>query len=91
LSVSARPRARPAGGVHRPPSIPGPGLAIRCPGASREKLEILRLANEIFIEEIRRAALYDDIWQASAVILPVKTGGVMGDGRTSGRSWRCGR
>ena len=63
--------------------FPGPGLAIRCPGpVDREKLEILRLADEIFIEEIRRAGLYDDIWQAFAVILPVKTVGVMGDGRT---------
>src|SRR5204863_8068788 len=63
--------------------FPGPGLAIRSPGAiDREKLEILRLADEIFIEEIRRAGLYDDIWQAFAVILPVKTVGVMGDGRT---------
>ncbi len=63
--------------------FPGPGLAIRCPGEiSREKLDILRLADEIFIEEIRRAGLYDDIWQAFAVILPVKTVGVMGDGRT---------
>ena len=63
--------------------FPGPGLAIRCPGAvDREKLEILRFADEIFIEEIRRAGLYDDIWQAFAVILPVKTVGVMGDGRT---------
>jgi GMP synthase (glutamine-hydrolysing) len=63
--------------------FPGPGLAIRCPGpVDREKLQILRLADEIFIEEIRRAGLYDDIWQAFAVILPVKTVGVMGDGRT---------
>ncbi len=63
--------------------FPGPGLAIRCPGEiSAEKLDILRLADEIFIEEIRRAGLYDDIWQAFAVILPVKTVGVMGDGRT---------
>jgi GMP synthase (glutamine-hydrolysing) len=63
--------------------FPGPGLAIRCPGEiSRAKLDILRLADEIFIEEIRRAGLYDDIWQAFAVILPVKTVGVMGDGRT---------
>jgi GMP synthase (glutamine-hydrolysing) len=62
--------------------FPGPGLAIRCPGEiTAEKLEILRLA-EIYIEEIRRAGLYDDIWQAFAVILPVKTVGVMGDGRT---------
>jgi GMP synthase (glutamine-hydrolysing) len=63
--------------------FPGPGLAIRCPGAiTREKLDILRLADEIFIEEIRRTGQYDDIWQAFAVLLPVKTVGVMGDGRT---------
>ncbi len=63
--------------------FPGPGLAIRCVGEiTAEKLEILRFADEIFIEEIRRAGLYDDIWQAFAVILPVKTVGVMGDGRT---------
>jgi GMP synthase (glutamine-hydrolysing) len=63
--------------------FPGPGLAIRCPGEiTREKLEVLRLADEIFLEEIRRAGMYDDIWQAFAVILPVKTVGVMGDGRT---------
>src|SRR6202790_1888916 len=63
--------------------FPGPGLAIRCPGEiTPDKLDILRLADEIYIEEIRRAGLYDDIWQAFAVILPVKTVGVMGDGRT---------
>jgi GMP synthase (glutamine-hydrolysing) len=63
--------------------FPGPGLAIRCPGAiTREKLDILRFADEIFIEEIRRAGLYDDIWQAFAVLLPVRTVGVMGDFRT---------
>jgi GMP synthase (glutamine-hydrolysing) len=63
--------------------FPGPGLAIRCPGEiTREKLDTLRLADEIYIEEIRRAGLYDEIWQAFAVILPVKTVGVMGDGRT---------
>jgi GMP synthase (glutamine-hydrolysing) len=63
--------------------FPGPGLAIRCPGAiTREKLDILRLADELFIEEIRRAGLYDDIWQAFAVLLPVRTVGVMGDFRT---------
>jgi GMP synthase (glutamine-hydrolysing) len=54
--------------------FPGPGLAIRCPGAiTREKLDILRLADDVFIEEIRRAGLYDDIWQAFAVLLPVRT------------------
>jgi GMP synthase (glutamine-hydrolysing) len=63
--------------------FPGPGLAIRCPSEiTAEKLDILRLADEIFIEEIRRAGLYDDIWQAFAVLLPVRTVGVMGDGRT---------
>jgi GMP synthase (glutamine-hydrolysing) len=63
--------------------FPGPGLAIRCPGpVTREKLDILRLADEIYIEEIRRSGLYDDIWQAFAVLLPVKSVGVMGDGRT---------
>jgi len=63
--------------------FPGPGLAIRCPGEiSKEKLEILRRADDIFIEEIRRTGLYDDIWQAFAVLLPVRTVGVMGDYRT---------
>jgi GMP synthase (glutamine-hydrolysing) len=63
--------------------FPGPGLAIRCPGpVTREKLDILRLADDVFIEEIRRAGLYDDIWQAFAVLLPVRTVGVMGDFRT---------
>src|SRR5438876_1740295 len=63
--------------------FPGPGLAIRCPGEiSREKLDILRRADDIFIEEIRRAGLYDDIWQAFAILLPVRTVGVMGDYRT---------
>lgn len=63
--------------------FPGPGLAIRCPGEiTKEKLEILRSADAIYIDEIRKAGLYDTIWQAFAVILPVKTVGVMGDGRT---------
>ncbi len=63
--------------------FPGPGLAIRCPGPiTREKLDILRFADEIFIEEIRRCGLYDNIWQAFAVLLPVRTVGVMGDFRT---------
>jgi GMP synthase (glutamine-hydrolysing) len=63
--------------------FPGPGLAIRCPGEiTREKLDILRKADAIYLEEIRRAGLYDVIWQAFAVLLPVKTVGVMGDGRT---------
>jgi GMP synthase (glutamine-hydrolysing) len=63
--------------------FPGPGLAIRCPGAvTREKLEILRKADAIYLDEIRRAGLYDAIWQAFAVLLPVQTVGVMGDYRT---------
>ncbi len=63
--------------------FPGPGLAIRLPGGiSREKLEILRQADAIYIEEIRNAGLYDTIWQAFAVLLPVRTVGVMGDDRT---------
>ncbi len=63
--------------------FPGPGLAIRCPGGiTRDKLEILREADAIYLEEIRKAGLYDKIWQAFAVLLPVQTVGVMGDGRT---------
>ncbi|MEO0761370.1 MAG: glutamine-hydrolyzing GMP synthase [Pseudomonadota bacterium] len=63
--------------------FPGPGLAIRCPGEiTREKLDILRAADAIFLDEIRNAGLYDTIWQAFAVLLPVRTVGVMGDGRT---------
>jgi GMP synthase (glutamine-hydrolysing) len=63
--------------------FPGPGLAIRVPGAlSQEKLDILRQADTIYLEEIRAAGLYDQIWQAFAVLLPVRTVGVMGDGRT---------
>jgi GMP synthase (glutamine-hydrolysing) len=63
--------------------FPGPGLAIRCPGEiTRERLDILRRADAIYLEEIRRAGLYDDIWQAFAVLLPVRTVGVMGDART---------
>ncbi len=63
--------------------FPGPGLAIRCPGGiTREKLDILRKADAIYLEEIRKAGLYDTIWQAFAVLLPVRTVGVMGDGRT---------
>ncbi len=63
--------------------FPGPGLAIRCPGGvTREKLNILRKADAVYLDEIRKAGLYDDIWQAFAVLLPVRTVGVMGDGRT---------
>jgi GMP synthase (glutamine-hydrolysing) len=63
--------------------FPGPGLAIRCPGGvTRDKLKILREADAIYLDEIRKAGLYDAIWQAFAVLLPVQTVGVMGDGRT---------
>jgi GMP synthase (glutamine-hydrolysing) len=63
--------------------FPGPGLAIRIPGTvTGEKLELLRRADAIFLEEIRAAGLYDAIWQAFAVLLPVKSVGVMGDTRT---------
>ncbi|MEQ1712486.1 MAG: glutamine-hydrolyzing GMP synthase, partial [Hyphomicrobium sp.] len=63
--------------------FPGPGLAIRIPGEiTREKLDILRKADAIYLDEIRKAGLYDKIWQAFAVLLPVRTVGVMGDGRT---------
>jgi GMP synthase (glutamine-hydrolysing) len=63
--------------------FPGPGLAIRVPGAvSKDKLDLLRQADAIYLDEIRRAGLYDQIWQAFAVLLPVRSVGVMGDGRT---------
>jgi len=63
--------------------FPGPGLAIRMPGEiTRDKLAVLRKADAIYLEEIRNAGLYDAIWQAFAVLLPVKSVGVMGDGRT---------
>ena len=63
--------------------FPGPGLAIRIPGdITPEKLDILRKADAIYLDEIRNAGLYDAIWQAFAVLLPVRTVGVMGDGRT---------
>jgi GMP synthase (glutamine-hydrolysing) len=63
--------------------FPGPGLAIRIPGAiTRDKLETLRKVDAIYLEEIRNAGLYDAIWQAFAVLLPVQTVGVMGDART---------
>lgn len=63
--------------------FPGPGLAIRCPGEiAKEKLDTLRQADSIYIDQIRKHGLYDAIWQAFAVILPVHTVGVMGDSRT---------
>jgi GMP synthase (glutamine-hydrolysing) len=72
----------PGAFVNRHP-FPGPGLAIRIPGeVSEEKLVILRKADAIYIDEIRKHGLYDKIWQAFAVLLPVRTVGVMGDART---------
>jgi GMP synthase (glutamine-hydrolysing) len=63
--------------------FPGPGLAIRVPGeVTQDKLEILRKADVVYLDEIRRAGLYDAIWQAFAVLLPVRTVGVMGDERS---------
>lgn len=63
--------------------FPGPGLAIRCPGEiTREKLNILRKADAVYIDQIHKHGLYDEIWQAFVAILPVRTVGVMGDGRT---------
>ncbi|MDF0599522.1 glutamine-hydrolyzing GMP synthase [Psychromarinibacter sp. C21-152] len=63
--------------------FPGPGLAIRCPGEiTRDKLDILRRADAVYIDQIRQHGLYDEIWQAFVALLPVRTVGVMGDGRT---------
>jgi len=63
--------------------FPGPGLAVRIPGEiTPEKCALLRKADAIYIDEIRKAGLYSEIWQAFAVLLPVKTVGVMGDART---------
>ena len=63
--------------------FPGPGLAIRVPGAiTKAQLDILRAADAVYLDEIRNAGLYDEIWQAFAVLLPVKTVGVMGDARS---------
>ena len=82
VRVLGRALGLPPAFVNRHP-FPGPGLAIRCPGEiTREKLEILRKADAIYLDEIRKAGLYDTIWQAFAVLLPVKTVGVMGDGRS---------
>ncbi|MEO1733398.1 MAG: glutamine-hydrolyzing GMP synthase [Pseudomonadota bacterium] len=72
----------PAHFIGRHP-FPGPGLAIRCPGEiTRDKLDILREADAVYIDQIRKHGLYDEIWQAYCAILPVRTVGVMGDGRT---------
>ncbi|MCH8173005.1 MAG: glutamine-hydrolyzing GMP synthase [Proteobacteria bacterium] len=72
----------PAELVERHP-FPGPGLAIRIPGeVTKEKCDLLRKADAIYLEEITKAGLYNEIWQAFAVLLPVRTVGVMGDART---------
>src|SRR5215831_17627306 len=72
----------PAAFVGRHP-FPGPGLAIRIPGeVTPERVAVLQKADAIYLDEIRKAGLYDSIWQAFAVLLPVQTVGVMGDGRT---------
>ncbi|SLN13225.1 glutamine-hydrolyzing GMP synthase [Roseisalinus antarcticus] len=72
----------PASFIGRHP-FPGPGLAIRCPGEiTRDKLDILRKADAVYLDQIRKHGLYDEIWQAFVALLPVRTVGVMGDGRT---------
>ena len=82
VRVLGRELGLPDAMVGRHP-FPGPGLAIRIPGeVTRERLDLLRRVDSIFLEEIRAAGLYEAIWQAFAVLLPVRTVGVMGDGRT---------
>ena len=82
VRVLGRELGLPEAFVGRHP-FPGPGLAIRIPGeVTAEKLAILRQADTIYLEEIRGAGLYDAIWQAFAVLLPVRTVGVMGDERS---------
>ncbi len=82
VRLLGRELGMPAEMVGRHP-FPGPGLAIRIPGEiTQEKVVMLRKADTIYIEEIRKAGLYDQIWQAFAVLLPVRTVGVMGDSRS---------
>ena len=82
VRVLGRELGLPEAFVGRHP-FPGPGLAIRIPGeVTRDRCDVLRHADAIYLEEIRAAGLYDAIWQAFAVLLPVRTVGVMGDART---------
>ena len=82
VRVLGRELGLPPDLVNRHP-FPGPGLAIRIPGdITKEKLDLLRQVDAIYLDEIRKSGLYDEIWQAFAVLLPVRTVGVMGDGRT---------
>jgi GMP synthase (glutamine-hydrolysing) len=82
VRVLGRELGLPEGFVKRHP-FPGPGLAIRILGEiSEDRLQILRKADAVYLDEIHKAGLYDDIWQAFAILLPVKTVGVMGDGRS---------
>lgn len=82
VRVLGRELGLPAAVLGRHP-FPGPGLAIRVPGeVTADRLEILREADQIYLAEIRAAGLYDEIWQAFAVLLPVRTVGVMGDERS---------
>ena len=82
VRVLGRELGLPPDLVNRHP-FPGPGLAIRIPGdITKEKLDLLRQVDAVYLDEIRKAGLYDEIWQAFAVLLPVKTVGVMGDDRT---------
>ncbi len=72
--------------VNRPP-FPGPGLAIRIPGlVDREAVDVLQEADAIFVRALREAGLYGQVWQAAAILLPVKSVGVMGDNRTYQRT-----
>ncbi len=82
VRVLGRELGMPADMVGRHP-FPGPGLAIRIPGElSAEKIELLRKADSVYIDEIRKSGLYNEIWQAFAVLLPIRTVGVMGDARS---------
>ncbi len=82
VRVLGRELGMPADMVGRHP-FPGPGIAIRIPGElSQEKIELLRRADAVYIDEIRKSGLYNEIWQAFAVLLPIRTVGVMGDARS---------